>query len=195
MLKFRRRPTQHCMALSWDWIDNSPTHNLIAKGRGERRVLDGSGKRRVKQLFMMLKKRCQTESYHEWGASHEDCFPQIITQGCYEPFKIMSLCGISYLTSNSSSLPAWPFFLYAKTPFLPPLICFLVLSNWRRIIRSLWGQGLWLGFAQMDCFVYFLEAFIHMEVLTFVWELIAKTPCSHFECLVFTVLVRCFNLF
>ncbi len=117
MLKFSRRPTQHCMALSWDWIDNSPTHNLIAKGRGERRVLDGSGKRRVKQLFMMLKKRCQTESYHEWGASHEDCFPQIITQGCYEPFKIMSLCGISYLTSNSSSYPPGHFSCMPKRPF------------------------------------------------------------------------------
>lgn len=46
----------------------------------------------------------------------------------------------------------------------------------------------------MDCFVYYLEAFIQMEVITFGWELIAKALCSHCELLVFTVLLTHFNL-
>lgn len=58
---------------------------------------------------------------------------RMILWGCYEPFKMMSLCGISYLTSNSSRHPPGHFFsCMPKRPPLPPSICFPLLSEGRR---------------------------------------------------------------
>lgn len=109
------------MALSWDWIDKSPTHNLIAKGRRERRVLVGKAK--SKTILLWFENPWLKMPYRE--PSRMECIlrrlfftslRRMILRGCYEPFKMMSLCGISYLTSNSSRHPPGHFFLYAKTP-------------------------------------------------------------------------------